>query len=134
MRLLAAILVSLLVGILATTYAALELGDVVVVETLAVIEDEPRYTRVWYVQDGNKLLLEAGNPENAWVEDLASLNEIRLLGGGLDGRYEFTHHGMGSHAAIRQLMRRKYGWRDWWVSLLFDTQESVMIELHSNDT
>ena len=33
------------------------------------------------------------------------------------------------HERVRALMREKYGWRDRWVSLLFDTSRSLAVRL-----
>ena len=112
----------------AFTYLALEANNVIVVETIDPDTLENRHTHIWYVIDAEHVLLEAGHPDNPWVKDLTKATTLRLLGEGLDGSYRFTLHGASSHAGIRTRMREKYGWRDWWVDLLFDTSRSVMVE------
>jgi hypothetical protein len=37
----------------------------------------------------------------------------------------------GGHETIRALLRRRYGLRDWWVGLLFDTSRSVAVRLRA---
>ena len=39
----------------------------------------------------------------------------------------------GSHERIRSLLREKYGLRDWWIGLLFDTSSSLAVELVGAD-
>ena len=33
------------------------------------------------------------------------------------------------HESIRRLMRAKYGWRDWWIGMVFDTSSSMRVKL-----
>lgn len=90
----------------------------------------PRETHIWYVRVGHQILLEAGNPANSWVKDLADQQSIYIRGEGLEGEYSFSlHKDNASHLKIRSHMRAAYGWRDWWVALLFDTSQSAMVEV-----
>ena len=128
-------LVSLAVfGLAGLTYIALELRDVAEIETYDAKNTEFRRTHVWYIQDNGRLLLEAGNPHNSWVADLTQPGKVRIFGQGIAGEYEVTKHDAISHTEIRQRIRAQYGWRDWWVSLIFDTSKSFMIEATRNDT
>lgn len=120
-------IVSTLTLIAITTAVALEGGDVVRVQTVNAETEQPRYTRIWFVQSGKQLVLEAGSPEHPWVLDVQQQDTIRLIGQGLDGEYRARMLSANSHAEIRQMMRRKYGWRDVWVALLFDTSRSRMV-------
>jgi len=117
------------VGLIATTVVALELGDVVTVETSGVVPSVARQTHVWFIAIDDKILLEAGNAQNPWVQDLVAGGELRLVGQGLGGGYSYSLNGPESHQQIRDLMRAKYGWRGWWISLIIDTTESTMIEI-----
>ena len=112
---------------LGITYVALEGGGVVTVETQTGAGDL-RTTHIWHVVHEGTLLLEAGHPANPWVQDIEHNPEVSLTGDGLEGVYTLERHGPETHAQIRGLMRAKYGWRDWWVALLFDTSESFLIE------
>ena len=112
---------SLAASLVLATLIALELNGVITVETVNSESRQPRHTHIWYVEVEDQLMLEAGNPENPWVKDLALSETIVLMGGGLDGVYSFLIHDRDSHDMIRSSMRSKYGWRDWWISLLFDT-------------
>lgn len=123
------LLVLIVLSLLTTTWVALEQDGVLVVETHS-IDGDLRATHIWFVENEGKIYLEGGNPNNPWVKDLESLDVIRIAGEGRDGEYRFTvNESPSHHDLIRNLMRRKYGWRDWWVDLLFDTSESSLIEL-----
>ncbi len=112
------------------TYLALESGDVVTVETLDSSTDEIRVTRIWFVRSDGGLFLEAGTPTNSWVEDLEHASTIKLAGHNLDGEYAFKIHlKPADHENIRALMRSKYGWRDLWIAILFDTSQSQLVEV-----
>lgn len=116
-------------GAVLTTLLALEGGGVVQVRTVNAQTQQPRDTRIWFVGNGAQIVLEAGKPENPWALDVVQRNTLRLSGQGLDGDYRARIHGADSHLKIRQLMREKYGWRDAWVSMLFDTSMSRMVTL-----
>ncbi len=118
----------LLVGVVITA-VALEISGVVTVHT-ETAAGANRTTHVWFVEEDGTLYLEAGNPQNPWVVDLIDADELRLSGQDLDGRYRFMlHTSAESHQRIRQMMRDKYGWRDVWIGMLFDTSASRMMEL-----
>ena len=118
---------SLAASLVLATLIALELNGVITVETVNSESRQPRHTHIWYVEVEDQLMLEAGNPENPWVKDLALSETIVLMGGGLDGVYSFLIHDRDSHDMIRSSMRSKYGWRDWWISVLFDTSASTAV-------
>ena len=119
----------MLLSLVVLTYAALELGDVLLVQTHD-LDRNPRVTHIWFVESEEQLLLEAGNPNNPWVQDLDRAKSIRIIGHGLDGEYTFSvRDASRDHQRIRSLMRKKYGWRDWWVSTLFETSESALVAL-----
>ena len=112
------------------TFFALEYGDVAVVETMDKSTGKQRLTHIWHVQTGDQLFLEGGSPTNPWVQDLEYLSTIRLIGNGIDGEYAFViRDDDDNHAEIRALMRAKYGWRDRWVGIVFDTSKSMLIEV-----
>ncbi|NOX51556.1 MAG: hypothetical protein GXP16_13640 [Gammaproteobacteria bacterium] len=118
-----------LVVILGVTVVALESSGVVQVETKTK-ENNHRQTHVWFVQTSEGISLEAGNPSNPWVQDLEEAQVLRLSGETLDGLYRFTRDKSDTgRKAIRKLMREKYGWRDKWISLLFDGSQSTWLKL-----
>jgi hypothetical protein len=118
------------VAFLGTTYTALEAGGVLVVETERADLDQPRRTRVWYITDKDRVYLEAGHPDNPWVRDLKDARRLKIIGEGVSGEYAFVIKDTpADRTTIRQMMREKYGWRDWWISSVFDTAHSRMVEL-----
>lgn len=122
----------LAVGFAATTYVALELTEVATVETASSDRSGPRQTRVWYVQHGDALYLEAGHPDNPWVRDLEHMRRLTLSGEDIGGEYLFQQSSSAAdHERIRKMMRGKYGWRDWWIGVVFDTSRSRLIKLES---
>ena len=119
----------LVIGLAATTYIALELGQVAIAETTK-LDGEPRRTHVWYVEERGALYLEAGHPDNPWVRELEHMQTLTLAGKGIAGEYLFERsQSAADHERIRRMMHRKYGWRDWWIGVLFDTSSSRLIEL-----
>jgi len=123
-------LVTILVGIVIVTYVALESGGVLEVETWNAETNESRLTHIWFVEEAGETLLEAGNPENGWVKDLASNDKIILRGAGHDGEYSFKlDQSESGHREIRKRMRDKYGWRDAWIAMLFDVEKSRLVRV-----
>ena len=111
------------------TLFALEAGGVVTVQT-TIGPSSIRETRIWFAQTDNGVVLEAKSPHEAWVRDLARNPSIGLQGSELDGDYAATINRKDSaHDDIRAIMREKYGWRDWWLAMLFDTSQSQLIRL-----
>ena len=129
MKRLGSLLFSTILVIVVITAVALEISGVVTVHT-ETPAGAHRTTHVWFVEDDGVLYLEAGSPTNPWVVDLIDKQTLRLSGQGLDGTYRFAlHESGGSHQRIREMMRQKYGWRDVWIGMLFDTSASQMMEL-----
>jgi hypothetical protein len=122
----ALLLVLAFVGI---TWWALESSGVVVLETNRP-DGSMRSTHVWYVAQNGELWLEAGTPENAWFQDVERSPRVLLWLEGSSTEYlaEPIREPSG-HTTIRSLLREKYGIRDWWVGLLFDTSGSVAVRL-----
>ena len=119
-----------LLAFIAATYLALESGGVVSVETLRSPGGETRSTHVWYIEHDGRILLEAGHPDNPWVQDLTHSAILKLRGAGIDGHYSYSiREEPTAHTQIRTLMRSKYGWRDSWIALLFDTSQSRLVVL-----
>lgn len=102
---------------------------------MAVIETRTpegglRSTRVWYVEPAGELWLEAGTPENPWLQDVRRHPVLTFRAPGRAGRYAARPiDGTVGHERIRSLVREKYGLRDWWVGLLVDTSRSVAVRL-----
>ncbi|MGI9430666.1 MAG: nitroreductase/quinone reductase family protein, partial [Myxococcota bacterium] len=78
----------LLAGLLAFTWWALESSGVAVLTTQG--EHETRSTHVWFVEDGNTLLIEAGAPENGWFEDVRANPRLAIAAPEIAGAYLAT--------------------------------------------
>ena len=115
-------------GLLGVTWWALESSGVAVVTTQA--ESGSRSTHVWYVEDAGELLLEAGSPESLWFRDIQVRPQLGLSAEEFSGTYVARPApNPDGHRRVRRLLREKYGVRDWWVALLFDTTRSVAVLL-----
>jgi hypothetical protein len=119
----------LLLAFAGLTWWALESSGVAVLETQRP-EGSTRSTHVWYVTHNGEVWLEAGTPENAWFQDVEGSPRVllRLEGRSTEYLAEPIREASG-HTTIRSLLREKYGVRDWWVGLLFDTSRSVAVRL-----
>lgn len=110
------------------TYLALELSEVLNVATVNHTTGETRLTHIWYIQNNQQLILEAGNPENPWVQDIEKQPTVQISSGAVNGQYKLLiQQDRPNHHKVRSLMREKYGWRDIWVATLFDTSKSKLI-------
>ncbi len=119
----------LLLAIVGITVWALESGGVAIVETTRP-DGSRRSTHVWYALHEGQTWLEAGTPENAWFRDAGARPDVvlRIDGVSTPCRAEPVTDPSG-HATIRGLLREKYGLRDAWIALLFDTSRSVAVRL-----
>lgn len=121
----AAVVFFTLVGV---SWLALEQSDVITIQTQRYDESGTRTTRAWFVIDNQRLLLEAGNPNNPWVLDIANNPKITLDGTASAGSYcTRKDDSESAHQQIRRHMRKKYGWRDQWVEALFDVSKSALV-------
>jgi hypothetical protein len=132
MRTLVALLaVVLLFG--AVTWIALEGNEVAVLRTRTP-DGRFEETRVWVADADGAAFIEAATPERAWYQSLRTHADVELLREGAPLRYRASPEpGPDGRARIRSLLREKYGWADWWVGLLQDTSDSVLIRLDPLD-
>ena len=124
-------LFAIFLAVIITTYVALEISDVAIATTHAP-SGEHRTTHIWYIRADANVILEAGNPQNPWVQDLRAGSTLHLEIDGLQHLYTFEFE-TESHERIRSEMRQKYGWRDNWIGLLFDVSQSQRIVAHKID-
>jgi hypothetical protein len=119
----------LLLAFVGLTWWALESSGVAVLETRRP-DGSIRSTHVWYATHNGEVWLEAGTPENAWFQDVGGSPRVLLRIDGCSTEYfaKPVQESSG-HTTIRSLLRKKYGARDWWVGLLFDTSRSVAVQL-----
>jgi hypothetical protein len=118
-----------LLAFIGFTWWTLESSGVAVLETRKP-DGSTRSTHVWHVTHNGEVWLEAGTPENAWFQDVEASPRVLLRLGGRSTEYlaQPVRESSG-HAKIRSLLREKYGLRDRWVGLLFDTSRSVAVRL-----
>ncbi|HSJ98618.1 MAG TPA: hypothetical protein VLC53_16200 [Myxococcota bacterium] len=129
--LLALLVVPLLFG--AVTWVALESNEVAVLRTRTPAGDFDT-TRVWVADADGAALIEAATPERAWYQSLRTQPEVELLRDGAPLRYRaLPEPGPEGRERIRALLREKYGWADWWVGMLQDTSDSVLVRLEPLD-
>lgn len=129
--LLALLVVPLLFG--AVTWVALEGNEVAVLRTRTPAGDFDE-TRVWVADADGAALIEAATPERAWYQSLRMQPEVELLRDGAPLRYRaLPEPGPEGRERIRTLLRQKYGWADWWVGMLQDTSDSVLVRLEPLD-
>lgn len=129
MKVVIASVAAALVAFAMLTGWALESSGVAVLESCAP-DGSLRSTRVWFAEPRGELWLEAGTPENAWYLDIQRDPLVSFSSAGQSGWYTAQRvEDPGAHDEIRSLLREKYGLRDWWVALLFDTSRSVAVQL-----
>ena len=118
---------ALAAGFVLFTGWALESGGVAVLTSYAADRSE-RETHVWYVEREGELWVEAGTPENAWYVDVQRDPRVTLTSTGPAGAYVAEPvRTPRAHANIRAWLREKYGLRDAWIGVLFDTSRSVAV-------
>lgn len=113
------------------TLVALEFDNVLTATTIDQHTGIPRETHIWFIEQDHRIFLEAGNPGNPWIQDLRAGSSLILIGA-VNGQFSYQFMS-GNHERIRQLMKAKYGWRDQWISLLFDVSQSEMIEVEKTN-
>jgi len=117
-------------GFGATTWAALESSEVVVLRTFDAA-GEPADSRVWIADDeqGNAWI-EAAEPEKPFYLRLVARPEIELVRRGRQIAVRAVPvPGDDGHQRIRAMLATKYGWRDRWIGLLVDTSRSVAVRI-----
>ena len=108
---------------------ALESGGVAIVETHAA-GGSLRSTHVWFAEPDGELWIEAGTPENGWYVDVQRDPRIGFTADRRSGDYLAERvERPDAHDEIGALLRAKYGVRDWWIALIFDTSRSVAVRL-----
>lgn len=150
MKLILQIFLGAALGFLLITWWALESGGVAVIETRAD-DGSLRSTHVWFVEPDGELWVEAGTPENGWYLDVLRDPALSFSADRRSGRYlaervsgdntdrtddtddtantANTGGASGAHARVRSLLREKYGFRDFWISLIFETSNSIAMRL-----
>ena len=111
------------------TWWALESGGVGILESQTG-DGTTRMTHVWFVETDEALWVEAGTPQNPWFVDIQENPAIALTT--FDRPDEYIAEivpGESAHREIRSRLREKYGFRDWWIGVIFDTSQSVAVRM-----
>jgi len=120
------------------TWWALESSGVAAIETRSP-DGGTRSTHVWYAEPDGEIWIEAGTPENPWYVDIQKEPSVTLRRRDASGEdttdayVAQTIPGKPAHQRIRALLREKYGIRDGWIDLLFDTSRSIAVRLVPKD-
>jgi hypothetical protein len=124
-----ATIIALVVAVSTFTWWALEWSGVAVLETRTA-DGSLRSTHVWFAEPNGELWLEAGTPENSWYLDVQREPLVSFSAPHRSGQYIAQRVADPlAHDKVRSLFREKYGLRDRWVALLFDTSRSVAVHL-----
>ena len=111
------------------TWWALEWDGVAILETQTA-DGGVRSTHVWYAEPDGELWVEAGTPENGWFVDIQKDATVSFHTPERSGKFIAEPiPGDDAHQRIRDLLREKYGLRDWWIGVLFDTSQSVAVRM-----
>jgi reactive intermediate/imine deaminase len=123
------VLVVLAALLAAFTAWTLEASDVAVLVTPKPAGGA-RETHVWWVADGDALLVEAATPERAWLAEALAAGEVEVERDGRRERFRVARdEAPDAHERLRAALRAKYGLRDAWVGLFQDTSRSVAVRL-----
>lgn len=127
----AGILVLIVVGVFGMQFVASESGEVVVLHSVdaAGVEQE---TRLWVVDFEGAAYLRVGADGSGWYSRLQARPEARVQRGAEIGSYLIVPRPELS-AQINALMRDKYGWADGYISLMFDRQGAIPLQLQPLD-
>lgn len=122
-------IVASVVALSTFTWWALEWSGVAVLETRTA-DGSLRSTHVWFAEPNGELWLEAGTPENSWYLDVQREPLVSFSAPHRSGQYIAQRVAEPwARDKVRSLFREKYGLRDRWVALLFDTSHSVAVQL-----
>lgn len=129
MRVSIGVVFAILTGFVGLTYAALEWDGVAVITTTQE-GGTSRQTHIWFVEHDGDLSVEAGTPENPWFQDVLENPVVQVVTADMTGTFTaLPQPNPEGHQTIRTLLREKYGLRDWWVGILFNTSQSVHVTL-----
>lgn len=126
---------ALLTVFIGVTIVALEGSEVAAIRTRDLSGDW-RTTRVWVAEDEGMPLIEAASTRREFYRDLLRNPKVQLeQPEGVRRKYLARPlPPAAGHALVRQKLRERYGWRDWWIGWLADTSSSIAIRLEPSDS
>jgi hypothetical protein len=111
------------VGLLTTHVALIEIGREVVTIRVPRTGAGPLSRRLWIVDEGASSWLHSAGAD--WRDALAGNPIVELERGGVTQRFRATPV-PGPHPAVHRLLREKYGLVDRWVRFLGPDDDSVL--------
>ena len=120
----------LLVAVLAAVSLFAAEGKEVVLLTTLADDGSKRTTRIWIADTPQGTLIEAANPERPFLAHLRARPSVEIKRG--DRALRCTARELPNpqgHETIRNALREKYGWADWWIGHLDDMSHSIAIRL-----
>jgi hypothetical protein len=106
---------------------AAESGEVVIVTTTD-LEGRPHETRLWIVDHAGAGWLRAGADVAGWYQRLSAVPEVVVERGERSVPY-LTLPQPWQKETINRLMAEKYGWAEWYISLVVNRDRSIPIRL-----
>ena len=103
--------------------AASESGEVVVLHSIGS-DATAHTTRIWIVEDAEGRSWIRGGKGGGWTGRVVANGEVEIERDGERGAYRaIAADEPETRRRISALMREKYGWGDWWISMtLFDPE------------
>jgi hypothetical protein len=107
----AAILVGICVTYAAAHLALIEIGREIVLLHKQTEDGEPRTTRLWIVDEGERTWLHHGHPDSFWIRRLEAEPIVEVERGGELRKYRAVPD-PGAEPNVHRLLRAKYGVAD----------------------
>lgn len=123
----AGVILLVVIGVFGMQFVASESGEVVVLHSIDAAGAEQE-TRLWVVDFEDSAYLRVGADGSGWYSRLQAHPEARVQRGAQIGRYRIVPRPEFS-AQINALMREKYGWADGYISLMFDREGAIPLQL-----
>jgi hypothetical protein len=106
---------------------AAESGEVVIVTTTD-LEGRPHETRLWIVDHARVVWLRAGAEAAGWYQRISVAPEVVVERNDQVVSY-IAQPQPWQRETINRLMAEKYGWAEWYISLVLDRDRSIPIRL-----
>ncbi|NOX51553.1 MAG: hypothetical protein GXP16_13625 [Gammaproteobacteria bacterium] len=120
-------IVALFVLVLGVQFVAAESGEVVVV-SIKDAQGNAQEVRLWVVDHEGDAWLRAGSPLAGWYEGITTQPKVGIVRG--DKSFNVVVQAdVSSRAVVNDLMAKKYGWADQYISFLFGRDDAVPLRL-----
>ncbi len=127
------LVVGLAVAFVVAVMVASESGEVVVLRTFDAA-GKGYETRVWVIEDQDRLWLRAGDAESRWFRRLKVEPEVQLERGGETRSYRAVPvDDPGVRSWLNTRLAEKYGWADRFVAVLGDRSVAVPTRLERRE-